>query len=119
MPNLPSDDLPPNLTAVSDRQLQRWLEAATGVHFYQACDGVTQGLLLCCEWSITTAAGLTLVINCPDQTTNWRVLNNVVALGNRLIRFSTQAKIRICPPEGEGGPVEIRVDEIAICWDSL
>ena len=114
------DDLPPAEFGQVDQSLQRQLEESVSKHFYEACDGVTQGLLLRCEWHITTSANaLTLVILCPDMMTNWRVLNNVVPLGKSLEQFISSAKIQVCPPVGMGTPFEIRVDEISVYRDSL
>lgn len=119
-PFLPVDDLPPNELGQADTDLQRQLEESVTKHFYEACDGVTQGLLLRCEWRIASIVdALTLEILCPDMMTNWRVLNNVVALGNALKQFVPSAKVRICPPEDMGMPFEVRVDEVSVHRDLL
>ncbi len=119
-PSLPPDDLPPAEALQSDRALHQQLEEAVNKHFYEACDGVTQALLLNCQWSITiTAKALTLIIHCPDITTNWRVLNNIVAIGSVLEVFSPSARIRVCPPPESGIPLEARVDEISVYRDLL
>jgi len=113
--SLPLDDLPPACPDQSDTLLRRQLEEAVGKYLYQSCDGVTQGLLISCEWYISTLNGeLMLVINCPDMATNWRILNNVVPIARQLERFSSQAKLRIAPPSDMGVPYEIRIDEISI-----
>jgi hypothetical protein len=122
MTDLPysSDDLPPSEFTQSDQVLHHQLEDVVRKYFYQACDGVTQSLLIRCEWLITiTAHALTLVINCPDMSTNWRVLNNLVAIGGILAPFAPTGKLRICPPPGTGIPLEIRVDEISVYRDLL
>jgi hypothetical protein len=117
---LPPDDLPPSQTGHSDGILRRQLEDALSKYFYESCDGVTQALLTNCEWYFNTiAVAPTLVINCPDAATNWRVLNNVVAIATALSRFSSSAKIRVCPPVEAGTPFEIRVDEISVYRDPL
>lgn len=118
-PLLPADDLPPMGATSEDRVLLRKLEDSVGKHFYESCDGVTQALLMGCEWAIAiTAEALTLIIDCPDQNTNWRVLNNIVPIGEKLGQFSQQAKIRVAPPAEVGAPFEIRVDELSIYRDS-
>jgi len=112
--SLPADDLPPVETESMDDLLQRQLEESVMKHFYEACDGVTQGLLLRCEWRIASMVdALTLEILCPDMMTNWRVMNNVVPLGNTLKQFVPSAKVRICPPPDAGLPFEVRVDEVS------
>lgn len=117
--SLPADDSPPATITQIDQLLQRQLEAAVSKCFYESCDGVTQGLLISCEWYFTTTAtALTLVINCPNQVINWRVLNHVVPIGSYLEPFATTARIRVCPPVEVGAPVEIRVDELDIYQDS-
>jgi len=117
MPSLPSDDLP---SAQLDGMLQRHLEETIARRLYEACDGVTQALLTGCEWFITTnAPALTLVVNCPDRSTNWRVLNHIAALAQPLETFAPNARIRVCPPAGLGEPLEVRVDEIPVFRDLL
>lgn len=114
------DDLPSPEFGNDDKVLKRCLEESIRRYFYESCDGVMQGLLLRSEWSLTTTSdALTLVILCPDMITNWRVLNNIVPLGNKLGQFVSNAKIRICPPDGMGTPFEIRVDEISLYRDLL
>jgi len=120
VPFLPVDDLPPNELGQEDKFLQRQLEDSLTKHFYESCDGVTQGLLLRCEWRIAALVdALTLEILCPDMMTNWRVLNNVVVLGNTLKQFVPSAKIRICPPVDMGTPFEVRVSEVSVHRDLL
>ncbi|MDX2232310.1 MAG: hypothetical protein NW220_21935 [Leptolyngbyaceae cyanobacterium bins.349] len=120
LPFLSADDQPPVEMGQPDKLLQRQLEECVTKHFYEACDGVTQGLLLRCEWQITSMVdALTLEILCPDMMTNWRVLNNVVPLGNTLKQFVPSAKVRICPPAGTGTPFEVRVDEVSVHRDLL
>jgi hypothetical protein len=117
--NLSPDDLPPTQITPADETLRRQLEAAIARRLYEACDGVTQSILMSCEWYVTTnALALTLVVICPDASTNQRVLSNLVPLGNQLARFSSSAKLRICSST-TGGPFELRVDEVSLNWDSL
>ncbi|EKQ71025.1 hypothetical protein OsccyDRAFT_1338 [Leptolyngbyaceae cyanobacterium JSC-12] len=119
-PFLSPEDRPPVELGQVDRFLQRQLQEAVTKRFYEACDGVTQALLTCCDWQITAGKDvLTLMIQCPDMMTNWRVLNNVVSLGNTLQQFVPSAKIRICPPPETGTPFEIRVDEISVYRDLM
>lgn len=118
--NLPSDDLPPAVITAADEGLRRELKAALARCLYELCDGVTQSLLMTCEWYVTTSApALTLVINCPNSSVNWRVLNNLVPLATQLAWFSEAARIRVCSIEETDDPFELRVDEIAIYGDSL
>jgi hypothetical protein len=113
--NLPPDDVPPAQTTTSDEALRHQLEAAVARCLYEACDGVTQSILMACEWYIViNTAALTLVIACPDGSTNWRVLNNLVPLGRQLAWFCENAWIRICPLTGTDTPLEVHVDEIDI-----
>lgn len=120
VPSLPVDDLPPQEFGQADKFLQRQLEESVTKHFYEACDGVTQGLLLRCEWHIKSIVdALTLEILCPDMMTNWRVLNNVVVLGNTLKQFVPSAKVRICPPADMGTPFEVPVNEVSVHRDLL
>jgi hypothetical protein len=116
---LSPDDLPPQQLASDDESLRQQLEGAVARYFYEACDGVIQALLCCCEWSITTqATALTLVITCPDTLTQYRVLNNIELIGTPLGQFTSSARIRICPSDDET-PLEIRVDELSVYRDSL
>ena len=116
---LPEDDLPPSEIKLTDRILQRQLEKSIGNYFYQACDRPTQALLSKCQWYVITNANLiTLVIECPDPSLNWRVLKNLVKLGSALASWP-RAKIRVCPPPATGTPFEMRVDEISVYRDSL
>jgi hypothetical protein len=114
-PNLPPDDLPPDQIMPIDSILRRQLESAIGRRFYEACDGVTQSLLTSCEWFVTTTtSALTLVVNCPDMPTHWRVLNNIAALTSPLERFSSGAKIQVCPPVHLGIPGKTQADGVSI-----
>jgi hypothetical protein len=117
---LPDDDLPPASLSEPDETLRHQLEEAIARRFYESCDGVTQSLLTVCSWHITTqATALTLVINCPDLAVNWRVLNHLANLATPLEALAPNAHIRICPPEGAGEPLNIRIDEIPVFRDLL
>jgi hypothetical protein len=108
---LPSDDRPPATTTEADLAMQRQLELLTSRHFFEACEGSIQSLLMECGWAIHTADVLILVIHCPDNVTNWRVLNRIAQIAEPLAQFSALAKIRVYPPMGKGGPFDVRVDE--------
>jgi hypothetical protein len=60
---------------------------------------------------------MTLVIECPDQVTNWRILQQMVPMGTLLNTMVSSAKIRVCPPEIQGIPFEMRVDELSVYRD--
>jgi hypothetical protein len=114
MPLLPPDDLPPSQSDRTDELWRRQLEESISRYFYESCDGVLQALLIGSEWYITTQAiALTLVINCPDMPTTWRVLNYTVQIGKQLEKFSSAAKIRICPPVETEAVHEFCVSEIS------
>jgi hypothetical protein len=109
------DDLPPSQTTQIDGFLRRQLEVSIGKNFYDACTNKVKILLASCEWYFTTNTSATiLVINCPDLTTSWSVLNEVVAIATTLESFASSGKIRIAPPISKGEPFEIRVDELDI-----
>ncbi|BAY30146.1 hypothetical protein NIES2107_19900 [Nostoc carneum NIES-2107] len=120
LPLLPPDDLPPKEISKMDGMLHLELEQSIGRCFYQACDRITQTLLANCQWYLTSNANnLMLVIDCPDIVSYWHIVSNVPQLGNRLERFTTNAKIRVYPPFGKGGPFEISVGEISAYRDWL
>lgn len=108
---LPPEDQPPALTSDLDLVLRRQLELSTSKHFFEACNGATQSLLMECGWTISVSEVLMLVIHCPSTTTNWRVLNRIAEIGEILAQFSPLAKIRVYPPQGTGGPFDMRVNE--------
>ncbi|MFN6519576.1 MAG: hypothetical protein RMY29_034490 [Nostoc sp. CreGUA01] len=117
---LPPDDLPPTEVTREDGMLQMELEQSTGRCFFLACDRITRVLLSNCQWYLTTNADiLTLIIDCPDIVSYWHIVSNIPQLGNRLERFSTNAKIRVYPPFGKGMPFEIGVNEISAYRDWL
>jgi hypothetical protein len=109
------DDLPPSELTEIDGLLRRQLEISIGKNFYDSCTNKIKLLLASCEWYFTTnASAMTLLINCPDLTTSWSVLNAVVSIATSLKNFASSGKIRICPPISKGEPFEIRVDELDI-----
>ncbi|MGF1458092.1 MAG: hypothetical protein ACFBSG_03610 [Leptolyngbyaceae cyanobacterium] len=113
---LPSDDLPPDdqpsqLAGDFDALLRRQLELSTCKHFFEACDGAVQSLLMECTWDIQVGTVLVLIIRCPNALTNWRVLNRLAAIAKVLAQFSPLAKIRVYPPRDKGSPFAMRVDE--------
>ncbi len=114
--SLHPDDLPSPV--FSDGILLQQLELAITKRFYEACDGVTQALLMSCEWSVTTRAPvLTLIIVSPDGPTHWRVLNHLMMISTYLAAFTSSARIRLCPPPGPETPIEVRVDEVPVPGD--
>lgn len=108
---LPPEDRPPENLTDLDAGLRRQLELSTSKHFFEACDGPTQSLLMECRWTINAADVLMLIIQCPDQLRNWRVLHHLPQIASPLAQFSPLAKIRVYPPHGTGGPFDMRVDE--------
>lgn len=111
---LPDDVSPPELSE-ADKRLCRQLEEAMCRAFYEACDGVTQALLLHYEWRlVSNTEGLILLIANQDTAHYERILNNLRPLGNILKQFVPSARIRVLPPEQAGLPVDIRVDEISV-----
>ncbi|MEO0407621.1 MAG: hypothetical protein AAF289_09750 [Cyanobacteria bacterium P01_A01_bin.135] len=108
---LPPDDRPPVSLSDLDVTIRRQLELSVSKHFFEACDGVTQSVLMECGWTVRTAEALMLVVHCPDATTNWRVLNRVTKIADVLARFSKLAKVRVYPPSGTGDPFDMRVNE--------
>lgn len=117
---LPPDDLPPSEVTKQDGMLHLELERSTGICFFQACDRITQVLLSKCQWYLTkNSTTLTLIIDCPDIVSYWHIVSNIPQLGNRLERFTSDAKIRVYPPFGKGNPFEIRVNEISAYRDWL
>lgn len=109
--SLPSDDQPPAVATNFDISLRRQLEVSASKHFFEACDGPTQSLLMNCRWTISAGDVLLLKIYCADQLTNWRVLNHLPEIAVPLAQFGPHAKIRVHPPSGTGDPFVMRVDE--------
>ncbi|MFM6312869.1 MAG: hypothetical protein ACKPGB_32305, partial [Dolichospermum sp.] len=103
------------------------LEQSIGRCFFYACDAfgersyrITQVLLSNCQWYMTTnKTTLMLIVDCPDLVTYWHIVSNIPQLGNRLERFTKDAKIRVYPPFGKGSPFEIGVNEISAYRDWL
>ena len=112
--SLPPDDLPPETTTEVDADLAKQLERSLCQHFFEACDGSTQSLLMLCKWNITLAEVVTLNIDCSDQEKNWRVLNRLTTLAKYLAKFSLSAKIRVHSPSDQDAPFDIRVDEYSL-----
>ncbi|MCG6135367.1 MAG: hypothetical protein MET45_11990 [Nostoc sp. LLA-1] len=117
---LPPDDLPPTQMTKQDGMLHLELERSTGRCFFQACDRITQVLLSNCQWYLTkNGTILMLIVDCPDLVSYWHIVSNIPQLGNRLERFTHNAKIRVYPPFGKGAPFEISVNEISAYRDWL
>jgi hypothetical protein len=113
-----SDDSHPMQPTSADIILRQQLEDSISRYFYEACDRTIQNLLSNCRWYVTTHVNaLTLVIECPDLVTNWRVLQKIVPMGTLLYGIVNSAKIRVCPPESQGVPFEMRVDELSVYRD--
>jgi hypothetical protein len=106
------------VTELSDETLRQQLELAITKRFYETCDGVTQALLMNCDWAITTRAiALTLVITSFDSAIHWRVLNHLTIISTYLAPFTNKARIRVNPLTGSELPLEIRVDEMLVIGD--
>jgi hypothetical protein len=117
---LPPDDLPSPKVSREDGMLFLELEQSVGRCFYRDCDRITQVLLTNCQWYMTTKSGrLMLIVDCPDIVSYWHIVSNIPQLGNRLARWTTNAKIRVYPPFGKGAPFEIDVNEISAYRDWL
>ncbi|MBD2433651.1 MULTISPECIES: hypothetical protein [Fischerella] len=115
---LPKDDSHPLQLTSADIILRQQLENSISSYFFNACDRTIQNLLSSCRWYILSHANaLTLVVECPDQITNWRVLQKIVPMAAILGDIISSAKIRICPPKKEGMPFEMRVDELSVYRD--
>ncbi|WP_026731069.1 hypothetical protein [Fischerella sp. PCC 9605] len=115
---LPKDDSHPIQLTSADIILRQRLENSISSYFYNACDRTIQNLLSSCRWYVTShASALTLVIECTDQITNWRVLQKIVPMAAVLGEIVSSAKIRVYPPKKEGMPFEMRVDELSVYRD--
>jgi hypothetical protein len=113
-----NDDYRPMQLTSADIILRQQLEHSISKYFYEACDRTIQNLLSNCRWYVTTdASAMTLVIECTDPVTNWRVLQQIVPMATLLQTIVSSAKIRVCPPESQGIPFEMRVDELAVYRD--
>jgi hypothetical protein len=118
MHSLSPEDQPPQQPSVQDRELRRLLDQSLTQQFtdqmMQQDNAMLQLLLSQCDWYITTAANVAmLVIECPNEALNWQVLHQVQPLGTAMKHLSKDAKLRICPPDSSE-PFEIRVDELSI-----
>jgi hypothetical protein len=108
-----SDDFRPIQLTSADIILRQQLEYSVSRYFYDKCDRTLQDLLSGCRWYMTTQSdALTLVVECPDQVTNWLVLRSMVPMAMILKKVVASGKIRVCPPEGI--PFEMRVDELGV-----
>lgn len=113
--SLPPDDLPPHKLEFDDRLLRHKLDRSLTEQFYRHCSPDLQLLLATCDWTITTAINVvTLVIICPNQSTNWLVLSHAVPLGEAMAEISQDAKLRIYATPEMLSLFEIRVDELSI-----
>jgi hypothetical protein len=112
------DDLTPLQLTSADIILRQQLESSISRYFYQACDQTIQDLLSHCRWYFTAqATAMTLVIECPDEFTNWRVLQKLVIIATWLEKIVSSGKIRVCPPENQGTAFEMRVSELSVYRD--
>jgi len=112
------DDSHPIQLTSADIILRQQLEYSISRYFYEACDRSIQSLLSSCRWYVTThASAIVFVIECPDHVTNWRILQKIVPMGTLLYKIVSSAKIRVCPPESQGIPFEMRVDELSVYRD--
>ncbi|MEM9151731.1 MAG: hypothetical protein AAGB19_14920 [Cyanobacteria bacterium P01_F01_bin.3] len=111
---LPPEDLPPVVTTDVDKALQRQLMNSLNQHFFEACSGPLQAVIMQCQWKIRMAEVLTLVFHCPDMRSNWQVQNHITPIAERLAQFSTQAKVKVYPPSTTEPPLEMRVDERSV-----
>lgn len=102
----------------ADIILKQQLEYSISRYFYQGCDRIVQNLLSNCRWYMTTeASALTLIIECTDQVTNWKILQKIVPMASILYGIVSSAKIRVCPPDPNSTPFEMRVDELSVYRD--
>ncbi|KAF3888189.1 MULTISPECIES: hypothetical protein [Nostocales] len=109
------EDSHPVQVTSADIILRQQLEYSISRYFYEGCDRNIQDLLAACRWYVTSqATGLTLVIECTDQITNWRILQQLTNMAELLHKVVSSAKIRVCPPKGQGMPFEMRVDELSV-----
>ncbi|XHU95269.1 MAG: hypothetical protein JJP05_05770 [cyanobacterium endosymbiont of Rhopalodia gibba] len=117
-PFLSPEDLP--LQSTTDFGLRRKLDEIIGQYFYESCDRSLQTLLSQCGWYLTSSSKvLTLVITCPDHSTNLHILKHVAALGYYLQNFTENGRIQIYPPAGKGTSLKIPVKKGRIYQDSL
>jgi hypothetical protein len=117
-PFLSPEDLP--LQSTTDFGLRRKIDEIIGKYFYESCDRSLQTLLSQCGWYLTSSTNvLTLVITCPDHSTNLRILKYITALGFYFKNFTENGKIQIYPPVGEGTSLKIFVKKGRIYQDSL
>ena len=109
------DDSHPVQLTSADIILRQQLEYSISRYFYEGCDRTIQDLLAACRWYVSSQTnGLTLIIECQDQITNWRILQQLTNMAELLHEVVSSAKIRVCPPKGQGMPFEMRVDELSV-----
>ncbi len=112
---LRDDELHPIQPTSADIILRQQLENSISKYFYNACSRCIQDLLSTCRWYVKDyGTALTLVIECPNQEINWRVLQKITLMATSLKKFSSDAKIRVCPPDSQAASLEVRVDEISV-----
>ena len=115
-----NDDLGPFQPSSADIVLRQQLEKSLSKIFYDNCDRKIRDLLCVCRWYVTThTSAMTLVIECPDRVTNWRILQKMVSMASLLNNIASSAKIRVCPPDSQGMPFEMRVDELSVYEQDL
>ena len=109
------EDARPLQPSSADIVLRQQLESSLGKFFFEKCDNTIKDLLSDCRWYVTNNANaMTLVIECPNHNTNWLILEKVVPMASLLKNMTSSAKIRICPPDSNTTPHEIRVDEVSV-----
>ncbi|WP_353932350.1 hypothetical protein WJM97_07125 [Okeanomitos corallinicola TIOX110] len=113
-----ADDKRPMQATSADIILRQQLEYSISRYFYEGCDRIIQNLLSHCRWYMTTESSvLTLVIECPDQVSNWKLLQKIVPMASIIYGIVSSAKIRVCPPDANAVPFEMRVDELSVYRD--
>ena len=110
-----NEDASPLQPSSADIILRQQLESSLGKFFFEKCDNTIKDLLSECRWYVkNNANAMTLIIECPNQNTNWLVLEKVAPMASLLKNMTSSAKIRICPPDTSATPHEIRVDEVSV-----
>jgi hypothetical protein len=110
-----NEDRPSEEFSLNDRLLTRQLEIALTRHFHSAClDQGLESLLSRSHWYITHQEGFSiLAIECIDVKTCWAILESIGTIGT-ILEELVIARISIYPPNHEGTPLELRVDEMDI-----
>jgi hypothetical protein len=114
--SLPVDDFSPRQPFTQpDSLLHSQLEKALCRHFFEACEGTIQSLLVGCQWTVSLQCGeLTLTLYCLSDGSYQRVFNSLKCLAQALKSFSPRAKIRIFSPQQDASPREFNVAEISL-----